>query len=178
MSLPATLSDAIQQFRDGQLGKIETIKIGDLVVDALTDMSAPSVLTVTRKPIEKGYNITDAAIREPLIIDITIALTNPDYSASAAITAAVTGNLESLNQTWRDKHNDLYQIHWDREIVKYQSHEGVYSSMIISVIDPIWNVDENYDAFFAHVTLEQITIIETDVNKGSFDGGVNDKGQF
>jgi hypothetical protein len=170
MGIPTNAADAAAAIRDNVLGVIENILIGELLVDALTGLDNPESIIVTKKPVEQGFEVTEAAVDayEPMTLDI--ALTNPTLSAANGLNAIVTGDPASLVATWRDKRDELYQMMRDREIIDVQTHENLYQSWLITNITPIWDVEENYDAFFATVTFEKYD------TKGSTDdsGGILD----
>lgn len=161
MPIPNNISDAASAIRDGKFGLIEVIKIGDLVVSALMGLSAPRELIPTRKAIEDGYEITDAAVKVPDELIMGICLANPEFSLEAGLTAAMTGGVDSFLDTWRDKKAYLEQLQDDRELVEVQTHEGVYPSMLVRTIDPIYDVDFNADAFIATVYMDEIKVIAT-----------------
>jgi hypothetical protein len=169
MGLPNNVSDIIQAVRDGEIGLIDTIMIGDLIVSQLTGLSAPRSISVTRKPIEDGFTITDAAVDIPIELNMEILLANPEYSVEAGINAALTGNLETLTDTWRDKRKELERIQDERELVTIQTHEGSYDNMIIQSIDPIFEVEDNWNAFFCSVTAVQITKVANKSTGGLVD---------
>ena len=63
MALPTNIVSIINQARSGELGNIETIKIGDVLVDVLENVTGSDVMRITRKPVEAGFAVTDAAIK-------------------------------------------------------------------------------------------------------------------
>lgn len=160
MVLPTNLADGIAAARDGKLGVIEEIQISsdddDLLVSALTGMFQSDSMIVTRKPIQAGFDMTDAAVRQPVDMSWDIVLTNPDYSAEGLLTAALTGNPGSLAETWRDKRDKLYYMFELRELLTVQSHEAVHNDMLIESITPIYDVDNNWDAFVGTINFIQI----------------------
>jgi hypothetical protein len=160
MTIPMTLADAATAIQDGTLGLIETIAMGDIAVSALISLDGTDELAVTDKPIESGMSIADAAIDIPLERNLYICLANPDFSVESGITAALTGTFSGFAETWRDKKDQLYKYFNDREIISITTHEDYYENMLIQSITPYWDVDENYDAFFARVTIKRITTIE------------------
>lgn len=159
MGLPTNISDAAAAIRDGSLGLIEEVKIGDLVVSALMAIDYSHEMDITEKPMQAGYLAADAATELPIEVTIDIVLTNPDYSIEAGVTAALTGDAEQLVQTWRDKRNQLYEYWSTKEILTFQSHESIIDSLLIQSITPIFDVDENYDAFFATIRMKRLKIV-------------------
>jgi hypothetical protein len=178
MSIPLNASDAISAVRDGVLGLVETVLIGELEVSALIELDAPEELDISEKPIEEGYNIVYAAIHIPIEINMTICLANPQYSVENAVGSLISGDVSSLTETWRDKKDRLYTYKNDREILTVQTQDGTFENMLIKNITPIYNVDENWDAFFASVTLRQVEILtSTTSDNGSLSAqGLKDMG--
>jgi hypothetical protein len=168
MGIPNNMVDAISAIKDGDLGVITTVTIGDVLVSALRNLYAPKRLRVTKKAIEDGYDITDAAIKEPDDLYMDICLTNPDLSIEAGLRAALTGDPGSLTSTWKEKRDKLLSYLDEKELVTVQTHEGVYGSMLVSEIDPYWDVAQNWNAFFANVRIVNIVKVGTDVG-GLFD---------
>ncbi|MCP4537156.1 MAG: hypothetical protein GY832_08405 [Chloroflexi bacterium] len=168
--IPNNVADAAAAVKDGELGLIEQVYIGDLLVSALTGLSGSREKIVTEKPIEEGFAHTYAAVHLPIVLSLDICLANPDYSIEAGATAAMTGDVSSLAETHRDKRDRLFQIYDDDEIVGVTTHENSYPSMIIQSITPWYDVEENWDAYFATVVVKEI--IET---SSGTDGGLIDK---
>lgn len=158
MTIPSNLADAAAAVRDGEFGLIEDIKIGDLIVSALTGLDGSDEMTITEKPVEAGYNITDAAIKMPARRSLDIVLANPSYTIEAGITAALSGNVEQLVDTWREKKKRLYQIFEDRELVTLQTHEDILESMLIQSITPLYDLENNLDAFVCNVQMQQVFV--------------------
>jgi hypothetical protein len=167
--IPTNVADAAAAIKGGEIGLIPVIKIGDLTISALTGLSGPDAKTITRKPVEAGFTITDAAVKVPFVKNLDICLANPSFAIDAGISAALTGDFAGFTETWRDKKDQLYQIFNDTEIVDVQTHEDIYESAIIEVIDPFFDVAENSDAFFARVTVSEIMQVKTIVTSGILD---------
>ncbi|MCK5610781.1 hypothetical protein KAR91_53405 [Candidatus Pacearchaeota archaeon] len=158
MSIPNNINDAIQAARDGELGVIDQIKIGDILVDALTGLDDTEILSITRKPIQDGTVMTDAAIEDvqPLVMDIVLA--NPQYSLTQLAAAALTGDTSGLSQTWRDDKRQLYQYKKDLELLEVQDHQSVHQNCLIQSITPRYDTAENLDCFWATVVFERMMI--------------------
>lgn len=169
MGVPTNIVDAASALKDGKLGIIEIIKIGDLVVSALTGLYASDEMMITEKPIETGMAITDAAVKLPAEIVLEVCFSNPDLSIESGVTAALSGDPSSLVETWRDKRDELFSIFNNREIVEVATHDAAYESMMITSIVPWYDVDENYDAYFASITLREIQQIDTGGGGGLLD---------
>lgn len=169
------IADAAASIRNGELGPFSDVKIGKLVVSALIGMSAPTELLVTNKPIQKGYAITDAAVEWPRDVVLEICLANPDYSAEAGISAALTGSVASFTETWRDKKTKLYALKSTREIVDVQTHEDIFKNLIVRMIEPIY---DSYDAFFATVILQPVRYDDATTEGGIKDSAEESKGNL
>ncbi len=163
MPIPNNIADAASAIKDGTFGLIDVVKIGDLIVSSLSGLAAPREIIPTRKAIEDGYEITDAAVTVPRELIMNVVLANPEFSVEAGLTAAMSGGISGFLDTWRDKKDYLEKLQDDRELVEVQTHEGVYPSMLVRTIDPIYDIDFNADAFIATVYMDEIRVISTGV---------------
>lgn len=159
MALPTNIVSLINQAAAGTLGNVEQIKIGDVLVDVLENVTGSDVMRITRKPVEAGFAVTDAAILEPTERTFEVILTDPEYSASAATSAALTGTLESFNTSWRDKRDTIYGYFLNREIIDVMSHDALYQSMLIQSITPLYDAAENLDAFVASIHFQKYEVV-------------------
>ena len=157
MTIPTNVTDLIAAAKDGELGNFENIKIGDIVVGALTGLDTTESLRITRKPIQSGSVMTDAAVEDFQTLVWDVVFVNPQYSADDLATAAITGDLSALNSTWRDNRDQLYQYKNDREVLTVQDHDRVYSNCLISSITPAYDAENNLDAFVATITMERLS---------------------
>ncbi len=155
---------------------LEHIKIGDIIVSACTGLSGSSELLITEKRIGAGYAITDAAVKVPTEKTIDICFAPPQYSAEAVAAALITGEVDSLTESWQDKRDALHDLQSNRELITLQTHENSYNNMIIRVIDPLFDSVENWNAFFATVTLRQINPVSSDGGGGIVDSELADAG--
>lgn len=153
MSIPNNIVDAAAQIKDGTLGVIELITIGDVQVSALTGLQAPREKEVTRRRVQAGFEVINGVIDMSTDIVLDIVLANPDFSPEAAVTAALTGSFAGFTETWRDKRDALYAIFDTNEIVSVTTHDNTYPSRVITRIAPVYSNEENYDCFIAQVTL-------------------------
>jgi hypothetical protein len=172
------LPDVAQQIKDGILGVLETVRIGEITLSALEGLSGSDTLIPTRKPIAANYDMTDAAVKEPTERALTILLADPEYSAESGLTALLTGDLAGLTESWRDKRDLLYQYQKFRTLVDYQTHENVYPPSLVVDISPIWDVSENQDAFMAVVTMFEIVTNIEEKGTGLNDSPLEDDGIF
>ena len=164
MPFPSNLADAAAAVADGTIGVIDTVTIGSVIVGALRSVQAPERLRVTRKAVQVGYDINDAAVTESKELYLEVCLTNPDFSAEGMLGAVATGNPGDYLTTWRDKRDMLYQMKNDKELVTVQTHARLHKKMLVDEIDPAYDADENFECFFATVHLTEIrqklTILE------------------
>ena len=156
--IPTNMLDAINAFRDGELGFNDEVKIGDLIVDALTSLSVPEGIEITTRPFQDGSRKTDVAITGNLPMSMDIVLTNPVYSAEELALAAINGTLEQFNKTWREKKKELYQLKDDREVIEVQTHDELYKDVMIKSIEPLYNAESNFDAFICSIEFERVRI--------------------
>src|SRR3989304_2112162 len=126
MGIPTNVVDAAAAIKDGVLGAIETIKIGDLVVSALTGLEGSDEWDIVQRPVEAGFLVTDAVVKLPYQRTLHIVLANPDFSVEAGITAALTGSVDQFTQTWRDKKQTLKSM--GGEGLSVAPHERGYES--------------------------------------------------
>lgn len=152
------ITDLIQSARDGEIGVIDQILIGDLLVSALSGLDAPETLSLTNRRIQDGSEMATMATDERQTVSMDICLANPELSIEGAITAAVTGNIGVLSDTWRDKRDYLRKLKTDREVVDIQTQDEIYPSFLIVGIYPRFDSDENWDAFICTVVLEKVRL--------------------
>jgi hypothetical protein len=150
-----TALDIIKGVRDGQIGVIEAIKIGDCVVSALTGLSGADSVTITERSVQAGFVVTEGVIDDPKDREFVILLADPEISLEAGLSAALTGSLAGITEGWRDKKETLYSHFRNHEIVTAISHVEVLPNMIIRSIDPMYDPEENWDCFIARVELHQ-----------------------
>lgn len=153
MSIPTNIVDAAAQIRDGTIGVIDLITIGDLQVSALTGLQVPREKDVTRRRVQAGFEVINGMLDVSTDIIMDIVLGNPDFSPEAGVTAALTGSFAGFTETWRDKRDTLYAMFDDNEIINVTTHEGSYPSYVISRINPVFDNEENWDCYIATVTL-------------------------
>jgi hypothetical protein len=157
MGIPTNAVDAVSQIKDGTLGIIDVVMIGELTVSALRGLQAPSELEVTMRPVQAGFDVAEMAIKKNRVITLDIVLANPDFSVEAGVEALMTGSVDNFTETWRDKKASLEAMQDNLDIVQITTHEGVYDDMIISRIEPFFDVDENWEAWIGAVTCTQIS---------------------
>lgn len=156
--IPNNATDLIQSIRDGEIGVIDQILIGDLVVSALFGLDAPETLTLTNRKIQDGADMATMAINDRTVITMDICLANPEISIDGALTAAITGDIGTLTETWRDKRDELRQMRDERQVIDVQTQDDLYESFLITGLYPIFDSDENWDAFICSVVLEKVRV--------------------
>lgn len=152
MSIPTNLADAVAGVRDGTIG-VQQVKIGNIVVSALSGLRVTRRKEVTRRPVQAGYSVDMGVIDTPDQVEMDIVLANPDYSPEGLVTAAATGSLSALTDTWTDKRDQLYAIMDGREIVDITTHDQGFSSFVIEEIEPHYDVEEDVDGWVGTVRL-------------------------
>lgn len=157
--IPTNMADAAMAIKDGEFGFIEEIKIGELMLSAITGIDAAEEMAVTERSVQAGFEMTIAAILQPSIVTLDIVLANPEFSAEAAITAALTGSFSGFTESWRDKKAELLEMFHGKQIIDSQTHDSIYPKHIIQRIAPYYDVNEQWDSFFAQVTLQQVKLI-------------------
>jgi hypothetical protein len=165
MGLPTNIVDLISSIKDNGAGIFEYAQIGDLIIDLLVGLSGVDTYDVTDKPVQSGFDVTLAAIKKPRERVLVVRLTNPEISIEAGAAALITGSAGSFFDTWRDKKDKLYEKFDNREILELTTHEGYYPSCIISSIEPLYDVNENLDCFYAQITIkEYLQVGETEIS--------------
>jgi hypothetical protein len=177
MTIPVSAAAAAAALAASTL-TLEHVKIGDLLVSACTGLSGSNELLITDKPIGEGYNIADAAVDVQLEKTLNIVFANPQYSAEEISAALLSGEADSLTESWRDKKDALYELQSTREIVTLQTHEGSYENMLIRVIDPIFDNVNNWDGWIGTVTLTQISPLTSEGGGGLIDSAQEAAGEL
>ena len=174
--LPTNIADAVAQLRDGELGNWETIKIGDVVVSALMDVDYTDDSVITDRRVQAGYSATEAAVDLPDELGLTVCFANPDYSVEAGVEAALTGSVTQLLTTWREAKDEIYAYKADMTIVEVQTHEDLFTSMLIKSISPAYDVDENWDCWIGYIQLKELQGYATEDEYGIIDSPIEDVG--
>lgn len=153
MSIPNNIVDAAAQIKDGTLGVISLITIGDVQVSALTGLQQPREKDVTRRRVQAGFEVINGMVEISTDIVMDVVLANPDFSPEAAVTAALTGTFAGFTETWRDKRDGIYAMFEADEIINGTTHQGAFNSYVISRIEPLFDDAENYDCWIGRITL-------------------------
>lgn len=153
MSIPTNIVDATSQIKDGTLGVIEIVKIGDVVVSALTGLQWPMEREVTRRPVQAGFTVAMGANIIPSDIVMDVVLANPNFAPEALVTAALTGDLAGFTATWREKKSQIETYFEKGEIISGSTHVKKFENYLISRIEPIYDNEENWDCWIATITL-------------------------
>lgn len=153
MSIPTNIVDAAAQIKDGTLGVIDLIIIGDVQVSALTGLLQPREKDVTRRRVQAGFEVINGMVELSTDIVLDVVLTNPDFSPEAAVTAALTGGFDGFTDTWREKRDGIYAMFEANEIIDGSTHQGPFTSHVISRIEPLFDNMENYDCWIGRITL-------------------------
>lgn len=162
MGIPTNIVDAASAIKNGDLGLLTEVKIGELVVSALVGISGSDVTDIVQRPVEAGFSNTDSAIDKPRERLLEVVLTNPDFSVESGVQAALTGSVSQFTETWRDKKEKLYAIKKQKLIIDVVTHDEIFPSMMIAEITPHYDVEENWEAFVATVRLQEYQVEQTD----------------
>jgi hypothetical protein len=162
MGIPNNIVDAASAIKDGTLGVINTITIGDVIVSALTGLSVTYDKEVTRRPVQSGFEVTLAAVINPTDIVLDVVLANPSFAPEAAVGAALTGNISGFTETWRERIAQLKSYFNENTIVDATTHEDVYPSRLVSRIVPTFDPVENFDCWIGQVTLAPFDNLQAD----------------
>lgn len=178
MSIPTNISDAVASIRDGSITPKE-VKIGPVVVSALTGLRTPRRQEVTRRPVQAGYSVSMGVIDVPDEIEMDIVLANPDYSSEGMVTAALTGSVSALTQTWREKRDALFSLFDTKEIVDFTTHEESYGAIyVVSEIETHYDNEEDWEGWVGTIHLIQFgeqlgdTSVDIDAAKTAADAYV------
>jgi hypothetical protein len=152
VGIPTNIADAAASIRDGSIVPQE-VKIGDVVVSALTGARITQRKEVTRRPVQAGYSVDVGVIDTPTEIEMDIVLANPDYSPEGLVTAALTGSPEQLTETWTEKRDALYATMESKEIIDVTTHDQGFSSFVIESIDPVYDANEDWEGWIGTVRL-------------------------
>lgn len=153
MGIPTNIVDAASSIKDGTLGVIETIQIGDVIVSALTGLQNEMIREVTRRPVQAGFEVMMGANVVPSDIVMDVVLANPNLAPEAVVTAALTGGMSGFTSTWREKKAQLEQYFTDGEILDGSTHIAPFTSHLISRITPVYDNEENWDCWIATIIL-------------------------
>ena len=153
VGIPTNIADAAAAIRDGSIVP-QDVKIGEIVVSALTGLQTPKRKEVTRRPVQAGYSVSMGVIDVPDEIEMDIVLANPDYSPEGLVTAALTGSPEQLTETWTEKRDALYAAMDAREIVDCTTHDqGFPPEFVIESIEPAYDSEEDWERWIGTVRL-------------------------
>lgn len=148
-----SIVDIGNDIRSGKIGVIPAIRIGDVAVSALTGLRGADSVSFTTKSVQAGFAVTDGIVHRPKERSFDIILADPEISIEMGISAALSGSWAGFSETWRDKKDTLYK-HFDNiEIITAVSHVEPLPNMFIVQIDPVFDVNENFDCFIAKVDL-------------------------
>ena len=155
MGITTNIADVVAGLRDGSIVPRE-VRIGTVVVSALTGLRTPRRKDVTRRPVQAGYSVSMGVIDVPDEIEMEVVLANPDYSPEGMVTAALTGSVSSLTETWAEKRDALYALFDDKEIVDFTTHEIGYPPVyVVAEIDPQYDSEEDWEGWIGTVRLVQ-----------------------
>lgn len=165
--IPNNISDLIKASQDNREGVFDTVSIGDLLVDCLESLDAPMSKEFISKPFQSGISKTDVAVDNDRIITMTIILTHPKLSLDGAAEAYAKDDFGRYGETWVDKRDTLIKYFNDKEIITVQTHDDTIPDCVIQEITPLYDSEDNYDAYICNIILEQKQIFGKEEESGS-----------
>lgn len=155
VGIPTNIADAAAAVRGGDIFPQE-VKIGDLVVSALTGLRTPRRKEITRRAVQAGYSVSMGVIDVPDEIEMDIIFANPDYSLEGILTSVLTGSPEQLAETWVEKRDALYALFDSREIIDCTTHDQGYPPVfVIESIEQQNDADDDWEGWIGTVRLVQ-----------------------
>ena len=153
MSIPTNIADAAAAVKDGTLVP-QNVMIGDVVISALIGLRAPRRKEVTRRPVQAGYSVALGVIDVPDEVEMVVVLGNPDYSPETLVTAAPTGEMSSLTDTWKEKFDTLEAYFNNKDLVDFTTHDKGYPpTFVIEEMDPLYDNEEDWEGWIGTIRL-------------------------
>lgn len=165
--IPNNVADLIKASQDNREGVFDTVSIDDLVVDCLVSLEAPSSLDIVEKQFQDGISKTDVAVTENNDITMEIVFTNPELSLDNVAEAYAKDDFGKFSDSFVDKKKRLYEIFNNREIINTQTHDEIYPNGMIQSIEPLYDSEENEEAFICNVIIRRMEIFGKEEEKGT-----------
>lgn len=106
------------------LEKREPAMIGDLSVDVVLESTPTFDSSVTTNPVEKGYNIADHVVREPMKLSLSVVITPTPVSYIWTL---------GVNQDrLPDAVNKIMRIYQKGEPITITLSDGIYEDMVMT----------------------------------------------
>lgn len=144
--------------------------IGGIELDAVITEAHSNVVTLTKNPVELGADISDHAIIQPKVLNITAQVSDTPLGAAAfgQILDTVTGlfgssttqNLTRSNAAY----NAMVQLMETREPISVQTKLKLYQDMIITNLSVTQDKDSSRIVMF-NLTIEEVIITESKIIK-------------
>ncbi len=138
--------------------------IGDIDVDLVISYSDPFSADITERPVEAGFDVTDARVIRPQFLTMECVFCDPDFSGQNIAKKALQGVLgQSLFTSWRDKRDRLDEIKQNKEVISVSTPSKTYDSMLIADIRPDVRAS-TANAFFFTIDFKQVRIVSSEVS--------------
>lgn len=165
--IPNNVADLIKASQDNREGVFDTVSIDDLVVDCLVSLEAPSSLDIVEKRFQDGLSKVDVAVEEINNLTMEIVFTNPELSLDNVAEAYAKDDFGKFNDSFVDKKKRLYEIFNNREIISTQTHDEIYPDGMIQSIEPLYDSEENEEAFICMVVIKRMRIFGKEEESGT-----------
>lgn len=144
--------DAVMAGRDGDVG-VQQAKIGDLLIDVLRGLRVTHRKEVTRRPVQRGFSVDVGVNDTPVEVEMDIAFCNPDFSPEGMLEAAISGSVEVITKTYREKVDELFAAFNEKRIVDATTHDATYYPLVIEEISPLYDNEEDLEGWVGTVRL-------------------------
>lgn len=135
-----------------------TQKIGKLTLDIVNQRGISEKSTVTKNPIEGGFN-SDNIKREPTVISFTATISS--FSLKNSVVSQLTSLAKGkIPNRLKEAHDELYRLYDDQEPITLVMKFKTYDNMIMSSLDIPSETGDGEVLRFA-VTFEEINIAES-----------------
>ena len=126
----------------------QTMKIGDILVDAVTDIRVTLRKEVIRRPVQAGFSV-DVGIE----VEVDIVLASPEYSIENLLDAGFGNSSLTLTTTWQEKRDQLLSYFSEKTIVDCTTHEASYSPLVVAEVTQRYDSEENLDGWIGTVRM-------------------------
>jgi len=121
--------------------------IGDIRIDVLKAEDVTVDYDFSDRPVESGFDITDARIKKPTVIRVEGILSDTQLTPTALAGRFIDGQGFEL-ETWQEKKDLLLQTADQEDVISFTLPLGYYPSMLIKSIRIEQRDDRTSAAFF------------------------------
>ncbi len=124
-------------------------KIADIVLDVVIEESASASARMTSNPVEKGADINDHIIVDPMTFTMSGLVTDAVSNAVDGIQGLTgTGVYTGKTSPSKDKWNDLLKLHAEREPFTLEQGLRSYENVVLLSLSESQNKDTSKALFF------------------------------